>query len=161
GIQYAERATADDGAHNYEAAGKNYMAAAECLMHAVKYGAMNDQLKQNIRAKVNSYIKRAEEIKGSPKNGPETKKAVAAGGNSKDNKDDDDSGDPERRRMMQKFEGAIITDPQVTFADVIGLEQAKEALKEAVILPVKYPQLFQGICHKKISIFNLRGKVLN
>ncbi|CAF4009911.1 unnamed protein product [Rotaria sordida] len=144
GIQYAERATAEDGAHNYEAAGKNYMAAAECLMHAVKYGAMNDQLKQNIRAKVNSYIKRAEEIKGSPKNGPETKKAVAAGGNSKDNKDDDDSGDPERRRMMQKFEGAIITDPQVTFADVIGLEQAKEALKEAVILPVKYPQLFQG-----------------
>ena len=66
---------------------------------------MNDQLKQNIRAKVNSYVKRAEEIKGSSKNESGTKKAVAAGGNSKDNKDDDESGDPERRRMMQKFEG--------------------------------------------------------
>lgn len=32
----------------------------------------------------------------------------------------------------------------MTFADVVGLEQAKEALKEAVILPVKFPQLFQG-----------------
>ncbi|CAF5108765.1 unnamed protein product, partial [Rotaria sp. Silwood1] len=34
GIQYAEQATADDKLHNFEAAGKNYMAAAECLMHA-------------------------------------------------------------------------------------------------------------------------------
>ncbi|CAF2590716.1 unnamed protein product [Rotaria sp. Silwood2] len=144
GIQYAEQATADDKVHNFEAARKNYMAAAECLMHAVKYGAMNDQLKQNIRAKVTSYIKRAEEIKGSSKNGPGPKKAVADGGNSKDNKDDDENGDPERKRMMQKFEGAIVTDPQVSFADVIGLEQAKEALKEAVILPVKFPHLFQG-----------------
>ncbi|CAF4997144.1 unnamed protein product, partial [Rotaria sp. Silwood1] len=143
GIQYAEQATADDKVHNFEAAGKNYMAAAECLMHAVKYGAMNDQLKQNIRAKVTSYIKRAEEIKGTSKNGPTIKKPIADGGNSKDNKDDDENGDPERKRMMQKFEGAIITDPQVTFADVIGLEQAKEALKEAVILPVKFPHLFQ------------------
>jgi len=41
--------------------------------------------------------------------------------------------------------GAIVTDSHVTFDDVIGLEQAKEALKEAVILPVKFPQLFQGI----------------
>ena len=41
--------------------------------------------------------------------------------------------------------GAIVTDPKVTFTDVVGLDQAKEALKEAVILPVKFPQLFQGI----------------
>lgn len=30
------------------------------------------------------------------------------------------------------------------WADVAGLEGAKEALKEAVILPVKYPQFFTG-----------------
>ena len=27
-----------------------------------------------------------------------------------------------------------------------GLEGAKEALKEAVILPVKFPQFFTGVC---------------
>jgi SpoVK/Ycf46/Vps4 family AAA+-type ATPase len=46
--------------------------------------------------------------------------------------------------------GAIVTDPNVSFADVVGLEQAKEALKEAVILPVKFPQLFQGILLSQI-----------
>ena len=29
--------------------------------------------------------------------------------------------------------------------DVAGLEGAKDALKEAVILPVKYPQFFTGV----------------
>ncbi len=41
--------------------------------------------------------------------------------------------------------GSIVTDPKVTFDDVVGLEQAKTTLKEAVILPVKFPKLFQGI----------------
>ncbi len=100
------------------------MTAAEWLMHATKCkcnrnkfshkkwnifvcidGAMNDAMKQNIRAKVASYLKRAEEIKTNSKNGSNKKKAVPEGGNSKDNKDDDDSGDPDRRRMMQRFEG--------------------------------------------------------
>jgi vacuolar protein-sorting-associated protein 4 len=47
--------------------------------------------------------------------------------------------------------GAIVTDPAVTFEDVVGLEQAKTALKEAVILPVKYPKLFKGISFYEIT----------
>lgn len=34
--------------------------------------------------------------------------------------------------------------PNVRWDDVAGLEQAKEALKEAVILPIKFPHLFTG-----------------
>lgn len=34
--------------------------------------------------------------------------------------------------------------PNVHWDDVAGLETAKEALKEAVILPTKFPQLFEG-----------------
>ncbi|CAM4776536.1 unnamed protein product [Rotaria magnacalcarata] len=149
GIENAEQATAEDKAHNYVAAAKHYMTAADWLLQAMNYEAMNPQLKQAIRPKIESYVKRAEEINGLLRNGSTKKKAVAdtstERGNSKDNKgDEDDNGDPDRKRMMQKFEGAIVTDPNVTFEDVIGLDQAKEALKEAVILPVKFPQLFQG-----------------
>jgi vacuolar protein-sorting-associated protein 4 len=34
----------------------------------------------------------------------------------------------------------------VQWDDVAGLEGAKDSLKEAVILPVKFPQFFTGAC---------------
>ena len=34
--------------------------------------------------------------------------------------------------------------PNVQWSDVAGLDSAKEALKEAVILPIKFPHLFTG-----------------
>lgn len=34
--------------------------------------------------------------------------------------------------------------PNVKWEDIAGLDQAKEALKEAVILPIKFPHLFTG-----------------
>ena len=41
--------------------------------------------------------------------------------------------------------GAIVVEkPNVSWDDVAGLNGAKEALKEAVILPVKFPHLFTG-----------------
>lgn len=36
--------------------------------------------------------------------------------------------------------------PNIQWNDVAGLEGAKEALKEAVILPIKFPHLFTGQC---------------
>lgn len=42
--------------------------------------------------------------------------------------------------------GAIVMErPNVKWSDVAGLQAAKEALKEAVILPIKFPQLFTGM----------------
>ena len=59
--------------------------------------------------------------------------------------DDDDDGDPEAKKLKNALQGAILTDkPNVKWEDVAGLEGAKEALKEAVILPIKFPHLFVG-----------------
>jgi SpoVK/Ycf46/Vps4 family AAA+-type ATPase len=39
----------------------------------------------------------------------------------------------------------VVTEkPNVKWTDVAGLEKAKEALQEAVILPLKYPHIFTG-----------------
>ena len=63
----------------------------------------------------------------------------------KDSESDDEGDDPEKKKMQTKLEGAIIMEkPNVNWSDVAGLEGAKEALKEAVILPIKFPHLFTG-----------------
>lgn len=48
--------------------------------------------------------------------------------------------------------GAIMMEkPNVRWSDVAGLEGAKEALKEAVILPIKFPHLFTGEGHWQLQ----------
>jgi vacuolar protein-sorting-associated protein 4 len=59
--------------------------------------------------------------------------------------DKEDSNDKESARLKSQLEGAIVTEkPNVKWDDVAGLLGAKEALKEAVILPRRFPQLFVG-----------------
>jgi vacuolar protein-sorting-associated protein 4 len=53
--------------------------------------------------------------------------------------------DDEDKKLQDALSSAIISEkPNVKWSDVAGLEAAKEGLKEAVIMPVKFPQLFQG-----------------
>ena len=59
--------------------------------------------------------------------------------------EDDDDQDPDAKKLRGALAGAILTDkPDIKWEDVAGLEGAKEALKEAVILPIKFPHLFVG-----------------
>ena len=51
----------------------------------------------------------------------------------------------EKDKLQDAISSAIVTEkPNIKWSDVAGLESAKEGLKEAVIMPVKFPQLFQG-----------------
>jgi vacuolar protein-sorting-associated protein 4 len=50
--------------------------------------------------------------------------------------DDDD----EDKKLQNALSSAIVTEkPNIKWTDVAGLETAKEGLKEAVIMPVKFP----------------------
>ena len=50
---------------------------------------------------------------------------------------------------------------QITFDDVIGLEDAKEALEDAIILPIKHPEIYSqqsnGNTTKSINFIELHG----
>lgn len=60
--------------------------------------------------------------------------------------DSDSEKDSENKKLQERLSGAIIMEkPNVRWDDIAGLEGAKEALKEAVILPIKFPQLFTGM----------------
>jgi vacuolar protein-sorting-associated protein 4 len=61
----------------------------------------------------------------------------------KDGEDGDQ--DPDVKKLRAGLTSAILVDkPNIRWDDVAGLEVAKESLKEAVILPIKFPHLFTG-----------------
>jgi vacuolar protein-sorting-associated protein 4 len=93
------------------------------------------------------YIVRVEQLKGvnvAPAPAPAPKKAAASGDGKAGGgggKDDDD----ENSKFREGLSSVINTEsPNVKWDDVAGLAGAKESLKEAVILPIRFPQLFQG-----------------
>lgn len=83
---------------------------------------------------------------------------ICRGGKKKDSDSDSDGEDPEKKKLQGQLEGAIILEkPNIKWSDVAGLEGAKEALKEAVILPIKFPHLFTGkrVAWKGILLFGV------
>lgn len=51
-----------------------------------------------------------------------------------------------RRKIA--IEDTIVQKGSVKFCDVVGLKNAKQALKEAIIMPLRFPHLFTGKMHK-------------
>merc|ERR1712004_918703 len=140
----------EDNKKNYAEAVRLYENAVQYFLHALKYETQSDSSKATIRAKCKQYLDRAEKLKDYV-NGKKEKKPVKAGESSskKDDKngdsDSDSESDPEKKKMEKKLEGAIVMEkPNVKWSDVACLDAAKESLKEAVILPIKFPHLFTG-----------------
>lgn len=58
---------------------------------------------------------------------------------------DKSEADAEDKKLQGKLNDIILTKkPNVQWDDVAGLELAKRSLKETVILPVRFPNLFSG-----------------
>jgi len=57
-----------------------------------------------------------------------------------------DAGDDEGDEFKKKLSEAIVSEkPDVKWEDVAGLQGAKNAIQEAVIMPIKFPNFFTGI----------------
>lgn len=108
-------------------------------MTAIKY-EKNDRVKDTLKKKAGIYLERAEAIKEMLAQAQEPRAVKQGmGGRSKEGKKD------EEEDLKSSLSSAILSEkPNVKWDDVAGLEVAKESLKEAVILPIKFPQLFTG-----------------
>ncbi|KZF24542.1 AAA-domain-containing protein [Xylona heveae TC161] len=150
-IDVVKKAIENDTAGEYEKAYQLYYQALELFMLALKW-EKNAKSKEMIRSKAGEYMERAEKLKNhlaeSDKGNRRKPSAIGAngkvsGGGGKGKEDEDE--DPDAKKLRGALAGAILTDkPNVKWEDVAGLESAKEALKEAVILPIKFPHLFTG-----------------
>jgi len=121
------------------------MNALEYFKIYLKY-EKNPRIRDAITDKFYEYLRRAEEIRavlvevGSGK-GSNGDAAVATKPKTKPK----DGGDGEESKLRAGLNSAIIREmPNVKWTVVAGLESAKQALKEAVILPVNFPQFFTG-----------------
>jgi len=153
-IEFVSRATELDEKKEYAEAYSYYRRALEYFMVAIKY-EKNEKCKEMIRAKMKEYLSRAEKLqqfleRRQPvaEGGPAPKKkdkSPGSDGKSGDDKSGDEEEDEEKKKRKDALGDAILREkPNVKWSDVAGLENAKEALKEAVILPVRFPHLFVG-----------------
>lgn len=151
-IDLVTKATEEDKNKNYEEALRLYEHGVEYFLHSIKYEAQSDRAKESIRAKCVQYLERAEKLKEYLRGKHKAKKPVKAGetGTTNNKKEGDDNSsdsdeDPDKKKLLNQLEGAIVIEkPNIKWSDVAGLEGAKEALKEAVILPIRFPHLFTG-----------------
>ncbi|KAF8783297.1 Vacuolar protein sorting-associated protein like [Argiope bruennichi] len=149
-IDLVTKATEEDKKKNYEEAFRLYEHGVEYFLHAIKYEAQSDKAKESIRAKCAQYLERAEKLKKYLKEKQKKKPIKDTDGgppskNNDNNSSDSDNEDPEKKKLLNQLEGAIVIEkPNIKWSDVAGLHGAKEALKEAVILPIKFPHLFTG-----------------
>ncbi|KAL4428167.1 hypothetical protein ABPG75_002256 [Micractinium tetrahymenae] len=150
GIELAKEAVEADHKQEWAQALELYKRALEYFSTHLKYDK-NPKSREMISNKFKEYLDRAEYIKGildgrqpaeeapSGQNGAAAAKGRGGGGGGGDSKQE------ELDKMKSSLGSAILEEkPNVKWDDVAGLEGAKDALKEAVILPVKFPQFFTG-----------------
>ncbi len=156
-IEQVRKAIEADNAAEYEKAYQLYYSSLEMFMLALKW-EKNPKSKEMIRQKTVEYMDRAEKLKAHLSDADAKRKkpgmvganGASTGGTGKGKQageggEGGEAIDEDSKKLRSALAGAILSDrPNVKWDDVAGLEGAKEALKEAVLLPIKFPHLFQG-----------------
>lgn len=143
---FCNQAVIADDNEEYEKAIQIYLNSVEYFMLAIKWEKNADR-KKALSIKTNEYMNRIDQLKvivadkkktiSSPNGEASMQKKK---GEKCENEDNEES-----IKMKKNLAHAILSEkPNVKWDDVAGLESAKDALKEAVIFPLKFPQLYKG-----------------
>jgi vacuolar protein-sorting-associated protein 4 len=145
GVEKVTIAITMDKAGDYDKSLNLYKAAIEYFMLGLKYDT-NPASKSNISNRCKGYMERAEQLKNIIDGvEPTSKKDDTGGTSATKHKPEDSKEDEEKAKIRGALSSSIVSEkPNVKWTDVAGMDAAKEALKEAVILPIRFPQFFTG-----------------
>ncbi|MHA2244766.1 MAG: AAA family ATPase [Candidatus Hodarchaeales archaeon] len=120
----------DQGGQTQQAV-RYYVSAAEQLQKLINF-TDDPNMKNLYYQKAMEYILRVKEIRG-------------IGGSSDAKTSSSASAEPEDEEISGAISSVIVREkPNVKWEDVAGMEGAKRALREAIILPMSRPDLFKG-----------------
>jgi vacuolar protein-sorting-associated protein 4 len=116
------------------AAMSKYIEAADILVRVMKV-SKNPQLRRIALERADQYVARAKTLRSA---------RIPAGGPAPDFEGVEIE-DKEEKELQEDIDSMIIKEkPDVKWEDVANLEEAKQALRESVILPLLRPDLFTG-----------------
>jgi vacuolar protein-sorting-associated protein 4 len=143
-IDLVSKAITADNEGEYEKALSLYRDALGRFTMGLKY-EKNEARKKLILERVEGYMKRAEELRDYVNKQNEVGGKSSGGTGTKKKGDPEEDADEEKNKLRGALSGAVVTEkPNIKWDDVAGLDQAKDSLKETVILPTRFPQLFTG-----------------
>ncbi len=148
-IKLANEAIELDKQKQFDIAADKYLQATETLNEFAKF-CKNTKLKKLAQEKALQYFKRADMLTQL-----RNKKLKVPSGRTPDKgkKKDKDDGESEEdaemsddeKELRKTIEGTIMTErPTITWGDVAGMDVPKQAIREAVVLPMSHPELFKG-----------------
>jgi vacuolar protein-sorting-associated protein 4 len=143
-IEIVGKAIEADNAGEYEKALGLYRDSLGRFTMGLKY-EKNEARKKLVLERVEGYMRRAEELRDYITKQNELDKNSSGGSATAKKGDKEEDNDAEKAKLRGALAGAIVQEnPDISWDDVIGLENAKDSLKETVILPTRFPQLFTG-----------------
>jgi vacuolar protein-sorting-associated protein 4 len=146
-VEEAQAAVKLDESGRYRQAINKYQRAAEILIQFVKYNK-NPIMIKRCQDQIEQYVNRAQNLKAHL-SGPRRRGTppTSAPSETKGESSSDSTGtySSEEQELIDSISGTILTEsPNVKWIDIAGLEDCKQSLREAIVLPILKPELFTG-----------------
>ncbi|TFG24720.1 MAG: AAA family ATPase [Promethearchaeota archaeon] len=145
--QEANQAITFENAGKFHQAINKYERAAEILIQFLRFNK-NPIMRQNVQKSAEDYISRAKilRLKVSGKSTRRGTASTGTFGSAADKSEAKEEGvSEEEQELLDMISGTIVTEsPNVRWIEIAGLENCKQSLREAIVLPMIKPELFTG-----------------
>ncbi len=146
-VQEAKEAVSLDNRGQYREAINKYQRAAEILIQFVKFNK-NPNMIRLCEKNIEEYVTRAKVLKSQISGSrPKHISKTEAGEPEAEDRIKSEGGEytEEEQELIKMISSTIVTEsPNVKWIDIAGLENVKQAVREAIVLPIMKPQLFTG-----------------